>query len=184
MESTSVCSFTHAGKHFLHDVRFVSVSRPDWTITTNQVLARACWFEIQRTRDRTWRDAQNAKLKPKANHSICHIQKLCKSLKKHIITTRMVKEFIHSEPSVTRIKVYTDGAKKLIFVASWNPWSTQFLCSELRFKGKQIVLVWELQELIQQRRGKTKKILQALGMILSQAPKLVMMFLSGCHKVW
>ena len=30
----------------------------------------------------------------------------------------MVKEFIHSEPSVTRIKVYTDGAKKLIFVAS------------------------------------------------------------------
>jgi hypothetical protein len=55
----------------------------------------------------------------------------------------MVKEFIHSEPSVTRIKVFTDGAKKLIFVASWNPWSTQFLCSELhlRFKGKQNVLV-------------------------------------------
>lgn len=55
----------------------------------------------------------------------------------------MVKDFIHSEPSVTRIKVYTDGAKKLIFVASWNPWSTQFLCSEvhLRFKGKQNVLV-------------------------------------------
>jgi hypothetical protein len=94
--------------------------------------------------------------------------------------------FIHSEPSVTRIKVFTDGAKKLIFVASWNPWSTQFLCSELhlRFKGKQNVLVSGLQELIQQRRGKTKKILQALGMILSQAPKLVMMFLSGCHKVW